>query len=102
MNLVTVVAGCGCGDGGHSGGSCGVAVVVPVVWGWSGDGVVMVLVEGDPLSSVCEGIGAEFETTRKMGSENESKNDQFCKSEDRVRFFKNDHFPYILRTIFEK
>ena len=52
------------------------------------------------------GVGAEFERTIKMKSENESENDHFCKSEGRVRFFKNDHFSVhfqlILKFIFEK
>ena len=38
------------------------------------------------------GVGAEIESTMKMKSKNESKNDHFCKSKGRVRFFKNDHF----------
>ena len=45
------------------------------------------------------GVRAEFERTRKMGSENESENDHFCKSEGRVRFFKNDHFSVHFRLI---
>jgi hypothetical protein len=28
----------------------------------------------------------------KMERENKTENDHFCKSEGRVRFFKNDHF----------
>ena len=41
-----------------------------------------------------------------MESENESENGHFCKSEGRVRFFKNDHFSVhsrlILKSILEK
>jgi hypothetical protein len=52
------------------------------------------------------GIGAEFERMRKMESKNGSENDHFCKSEGRVRFFKNNHFLVhsclILKSIFEK
>jgi hypothetical protein len=52
------------------------------------------------------GIGAEFGRTIKMKCKNECENDHFCKSEDRVQFFKNDHFSVhfylILKSIFEK
>jgi hypothetical protein len=52
------------------------------------------------------GVRAELERTTKMECENESKNDHFCKSEGRVRFFKNDHFSahshLILKFILEK
>ena len=72
-----------------------------------GDGVVVVVESGgreacrlgQRSSSVCEGIGAEFETMRKMGSENVSENDHFCKSEGRVQFFKMFIFPFILKSI---
>ena len=43
---------------------------------------------GSPV--VVSVFGAEFETTRKMGSENERENDDFCKSEGRLQFFKNE------------
>jgi hypothetical protein len=45
------------------------------------------------------GIGAEFERTTEMKSENESENDHFCKSEGRVQFFKNDYFWFIFISI---
>ena len=48
------------------------------------------------------GVGAEFESTMKMKSENESENDQFCKIEGKVRFFKNDHFWFNSRLILKK
>jgi hypothetical protein len=60
-----------------------------------------VVVDGKRL-----GIGAEFERMTKMESENESKNEHFCKSKGRVRFFNNDHFLVhsclILMSIFQK
>ena len=62
-----------------------------------GDGVVAVVGVCERASAiVVDGKGlhirAEFERMMKMKSENESENDHFCKSEGRVRFFKNDHF----------
>jgi len=55
----------------------GVGVGVVTV---GGDGVVVVVCRG-----VREGrVGAGFERTTKMESENESENDHFCKSEGRV------------------
>jgi hypothetical protein len=42
------------------------------------------------------GIGAEFERTRKMESENGSENDHFCKSEGRFDFSKMIIFRFIL------
>ena len=42
------------------------------------------------------GIGAELESMMKMTSENESENDHFCKIKDKVQFYKNDHFQFIL------
>jgi hypothetical protein len=69
----------------------------------SGDGVMV----GSRERALCRWcVGAEFERTMKMECENESENDHFCKSEGRVRFFKNDHFSVhfrlILKFIFEK
>ena len=49
---------------------------------------------------------AEFKFTNKNENKNEPENDHFCKSDGRVRFFKNDHFlvhfHLILNSIFEK
>jgi hypothetical protein len=37
-------------------------------------------------------VGAELETTLKNESENGTENGHFRKSDDMVRFSKNDHF----------
>ena len=44
--------------------------------------------------SHCKGlcVGAEFERTTKMESENEHENGHFCRSEGRVPFIKNEPF----------
>ena len=55
---------------------------------------------GSPV--VVSVFGAEFETTRKMGSENERENDDFCKSEGRLRFFNNDSFSVHFELHFSK
>jgi hypothetical protein len=88
----------GVGVGVVTAGGDGVVVVVEVLGRVSSSSVV-VTAEGS-------GVGAEFERTTKMECENGCKNDHFCKSEGRVRFFKNDHFSVhfrlILKFIFEK
>jgi hypothetical protein len=63
-----------------------------------GVGVGVVTADGDGVVVVVEGvvidsggglhIGAGFERTIRIKSEN----DDFCESEGRVRFFKNNHF----------
>ena len=77
-----------------------VTVVVTELWWWW-----YVEVWASSLM-VGLGVGAGFERTTKMESENESENDHFCKSKGRAQFFKNDHFwvysQVILKSILEK
>ena len=102
VRLLAALAAVGVGVGTVAAGGNRVGELVEVGGGVIVDGGIVV--DGGHCKGLC--VRTEFERTRKMGSENESENDHFCKSEGRVRFFKNDHFSVhfrvILKFIFEK